>query len=121
MPIQIIEQDERLEFEYLGGTFYYRRPFLKEKQKWSIESKDSRGISDDLGVLVRAIPSCLLGWGEGAVVDSKNKPISFSEHRVLSLTEDFYLILIGKLGLAQPESGNEELEAKNSKDTSSSK
>jgi hypothetical protein len=117
MPVKIVKEEERLPFEYAGGMFWYRRPMLKEKQRWTQECTNARGNIDFYKLIQKAVPNCLLGWDDGAVIDEDEKPIAFSSELALSMPEDFYLELSGKLGLSEPDSSKNNGALKNSKST----
>ncbi|HDY84871.1 hypothetical protein LCGC14_1452750 [marine sediment metagenome] len=117
MPVRIVKDDERLSFEFMGGDFYYRRPPLKLKKRWVNECTNARGIIDFYGLIERAVPYCLTGWSDKAVVDAEDKPIPFSDAVALSLPEDFYTTFSSQLGLSDPDSDQTNGSLKNSKST----
>ena len=119
MAIQIIKTDERLELEYEGGIFYYRRPPLKMKKKWLGEIKDLRGNWNEYAMIEKYLPYCFIGWKDGAVIDEDGKNVAFDQKLVFEMPENFYGELSAALGISQPD--QEENESKNSKGTSSKK
>ena len=113
MPVQIVSDDEKKYFIFEGGKFFYRRPPLKMQKKWSRETTDRYGNSDGYALAEKAIPTCLLGWEPGAVVDANDKNVAYSLDAAMMLPIDFYLVLIKNLGIAEPDNDKKEQEAKN--------
>lgn len=117
MPVKIINDDERLSFVFAGGKFYYRRPPLKLKKRWVSECTNARGVIDGYALIEKAVPYCLLGWDDNAVIGADDKSIPFSDEIALKMPEDFYTLFSGQLGLENPENDETNGSLKNSKST----
>lgn len=120
MPIRIVKDDERLSFEFAGGTFYYRRPPLKLRKNWINECTNARGVTDYYAVIEKSVPYCLIGWDDNAVIDAENKSIAFTPEMAMHLSDDFYNAFSAKLNLAEPD-GDENGQLKNLNSTSTTK
>ena len=119
MPIKVITNDENEILKFQGGKFYYKRPPLKMKKKWTRENTNRHGIIDFYGIMEKAVDYCLLNWDDKAVIDADNKPVSYSPELALMLSEEFYLEFGDALGISNPDSDEPETEVKNLKSTSS--
>ena len=115
MSIRIIKQDEKLTFSYEGEKYHYRRPTLQERKRWTQNATDKRGNTDAYKLIEMVIPSCLIGWEPGAVIDETGANIDYSAQVALALPEDFYVAFLDCLGMSNPEGDSE---IKNSKSTS---
>ncbi len=93
------------------------KPGPELKKRWVNECTNARGVIDFYGLIERAVPYCLTGWSDNAVVDAENKPIQFNTEIALLLPEDFYTTFSSQLGLSNPDSDQTNGSLKNSKST----
>lgn len=96
MAIVIIRDDERLETEFEGGIFYYKR--IKSTRRSAIlQQYTSRNGNTDFGKSTdQILRECLLGWGQ--VVERDGTPVAFDIETIRCLPDDAQNHIIEKIG-----------------------
>jgi diphthamide synthase (EF-2-diphthine--ammonia ligase) len=113
MAIHLITADERLEWQYEGSTFYYKRITSSEQKKIEMGCTN-RGNTDTREVADQILELCIVGWDNvvsGGVVVPYNKAL------VRMLPEEVKTAFLARVYEANPQSA----ELKNSSGISTAK
>jgi hypothetical protein len=114
MPIQIVQEEERLIYENEGSRIFYRR-IPTVKRSFIIKKNTKRGNTDWAAVTKDFLEYAILGWGG---VEKGGKPIPFSPELVQYLPDEDSTAILDLCG-ASSALEKEDVPEKNSKTSSS--
>lgn len=98
MPVVLVNESEKIRFQYSGSVFILRRASSGKKQaiRNRNTSKTRRGeVIDNDAVANELLEYCVIGWEN--VVDHKGKEVKFNSELLESLPDDTKIAIIERL------------------------